>query len=261
MLEFRVLVLGDRGVGKTSFVRCNVSFFSESCSPSTGVEVQRVRFDTQRGWMAFRTFDVPGPGHEDEPCFAEAQAALVLFQVPSISSVDDALERAAHWVRVVRRRCGAVPLVLCRSKADEGPPLDSAALQAVGSFVFDVTRQPLRDRRCRASCFCLSLCVRRRVGRDMARLLGLHLWQTRRDRAWGPDCTEYAVEFVESSAKTSACPEEPFELLTRKLVADEELRFVFTPAITPVEVRLSGDWEAELALARDGQLLDYDDDL
>ncbi len=263
MLSFNVLVLGDEHVGKTAFVRRHVGGeFEKRYCRTVGVHVNKFTFQTQFGDISFRTFDVAGQERSNgfiEAHFKGAHAAMIMFETASGASVEQVLQQVRFWVRSVRTFCGRVPLVLCRTKAD-ATLLDTTGLTAIKALVFDVKCQHLRDECCRASCLFLCLCVRRLVGKDIAKMLGLYLWMTRRESIWGPDSTEYSVEYVEVSSKTCLNFEEPFLQLARKLTGVGDLEFVCYPTMPPPDVEIDCVSDADLLVAMNCVLPDDSDE-
>ncbi len=264
MSGFKVLVLGDEQVGKTVFVRRHVGGeFEKRYLPTVGAQVNKLMFQTQFGGIEFKTFDVAGQERNNgfmEAHFKGAHAAMIMFEIAPGAPVEKVLQHVHFWVQSVRKWCGPVPLVVCRTKADE-TVLNSCAMNAIEAFVFDAKCQHLRDKRCRLSSLCLIWCLRRQMGKDIAGLLGFHLWKTRREKIWGSDSTKYSVEYIEVNTKTCFNFEEPFLRLARKLTAKEELEFVYFPTIPPPEVAIDCVSEAELLSAMNSVLLPEDDDL
>lgn len=59
--KYKVVIVGDGGTGKTTFVRRHISGeFEKKYIPTLGVEVRPLRFYTNHGWIEFNVWDTAG---------------------------------------------------------------------------------------------------------------------------------------------------------------------------------------------------------
>jgi GTP-binding nuclear protein Ran len=116
--EIKVLLVGDGGVGKSTFVkRLLTGSFEQRYNPTLGVEVKSIVFKTNRGLINFNCWDCAGQkkfGGLRDGYYIMAQAAIVMFDVTARSTY----EHSANWMEDIRRVCGGIPVVLCGNKSE-----------------------------------------------------------------------------------------------------------------------------------------------
>jgi len=85
--NYKIVLIGDRGVGKTCFLkRVAQGSFENRYISTTGVEVQQVSFNTTSGNIIFNVWDCAGQEKQDLPRedhYLQADAAIVFFDVTS----------------------------------------------------------------------------------------------------------------------------------------------------------------------------------
>jgi GTP-binding nuclear protein Ran len=124
-LEFKLLLLGDGGVGKTTFMKRHLGEdFDHKYRPSrpwTGslrAEVWRIVFYTNHGPIQFNCWDSAGQekfGGLRDGHYVNTQCAILMFDVGSRISY----KNIPNWYRDVVRVCeGPVPTVMCGNKVD-----------------------------------------------------------------------------------------------------------------------------------------------
>lgn len=119
--EFKILLVGDRGAGKSALMRWHcIGGFDASSAVAPQAEIQHASFGTNCGDILFRVFD---PGLDASPylsgtCTAEhcagCAAAIIMFDVtklPTYSSV-------SNWYKDISRWCGPIPIVVVGNKVD-----------------------------------------------------------------------------------------------------------------------------------------------
>ena len=115
--KFKVIIVGDTKVGKSSFVQClkNREFKSDLISTS-GVDIEKIKFKTSDNQL----FDVDiwdCAGNEkglESGYYIGAHAAIIMFDVKSHSSY----KSVSYWYKLVRDICPKIPVVLCGNKVD-----------------------------------------------------------------------------------------------------------------------------------------------
>ena len=116
--EFRVILAGEGGVGKTSFVkRHSTGEFETKYVATLGVEVHPLLFHTTCGPIKFIVSDVIGQekhGQLRNGYYAGGQCAIMMFDVTSRLTYT----RVTSWYRDLIRVCGTIPIVLCGNKVD-----------------------------------------------------------------------------------------------------------------------------------------------
>jgi GTP-binding nuclear protein Ran len=114
----KVVIVGDGGIGKTSFVRCIQGLSHERKYIATmGVEVSEVAFRTNKGIFKFALFDTAGPekfGGLRDMYYLHAKAAVVMFDVTSRITY----KNIPRWIKDVQRVEPGIPTVVVGSKVD-----------------------------------------------------------------------------------------------------------------------------------------------
>ena len=116
MATFKVIVVGDGGVGKSAWVKKLMSDeFEEKYVPTLGVEVHPIRIVTNDDIriVANDAFDVWDCAGQDEEHYLEADGAIVMFDLTNKESYDN----VSKWVDEIRRVMDG-PIVFCGNKAD-----------------------------------------------------------------------------------------------------------------------------------------------
>jgi GTP-binding nuclear protein Ran len=116
--EFKLILVGDGGVGKTTFIKRHLAGeFEKKHVASLGVDVYRLTFHTNLGPIKFNVWDTAGqkkPGDLRDGYYVQGQCAILMFDVTSPKSYDN----LAKWHRDLTRVCEDIPIVLCGNKVD-----------------------------------------------------------------------------------------------------------------------------------------------
>ncbi|XP_044780633.1 GTP-binding nuclear protein Ran-like [Bubalus kerabau] len=117
-VQFRLVLVGDDGTGKTTFVKCHPTGEFEKCVATLGVEVHPLVFHTNRGQIKFTVWDTAGQekfGGLRGGYYIQAQCAIIMFDVTSRVTY----KNVPNWHRdLVLRVCENIPVVLCGNKVD-----------------------------------------------------------------------------------------------------------------------------------------------
>lgn len=113
---FKLIIAGDGGVGKTTFVMRHLTGqFIQKYIATLGVTVHPLKFQTNKGPMRFNVWDTAGRfGGLRDGYYVQGQCAIVMFDVHSKTS----LTNAENWIRDIQRVCGKIPIVLVGTKCD-----------------------------------------------------------------------------------------------------------------------------------------------
>ena len=117
--EIKVIVVGDGGVGKTTFVKRHLSGeFERRYIATQGVEVHPMKFTTSKGTITFNVWDTAGQeklsGLRD--CYyIDAHCAIIMFDVTSRITY----KNVPKWYKDITRICEGIPIVLVGNKVDE----------------------------------------------------------------------------------------------------------------------------------------------
>lgn len=113
MPEFKLILVGDGGVGKTTFVKRHLTGEFEQNSVATlGVEVHPLVFHTNRGPIKFNVWDTAA-GQEIAGGI-QGQCAIIMFDVTSRITY----KNVPNWHRDLTRVCENIPIVLTGNKVE-----------------------------------------------------------------------------------------------------------------------------------------------
>ncbi|KAI3891229.1 hypothetical protein MKW98_007534 [Papaver atlanticum] len=116
--SFKLLIVGDGGTGKTTFVKRHLTGeFEKNYEPTIGVEVHPLDFTSNHGIIRFYCWDIAGQeksGDLRDGYFIHANCAIIMFDVTAHSTY----KNVRAWYRDLRRVCGDIPIVLCGNKVD-----------------------------------------------------------------------------------------------------------------------------------------------
>ncbi|KAK1611086.1 hypothetical protein QYE76_034759 [Lolium multiflorum] len=116
--SFKLVLVGDGGTGKTTFVKRHVTGeFEKKYEPTIGVEVRPLDFQTNRGRIRFYCWDTAGQekfGGLRDGYYIHGQCAIIMFDVTSRLTY----KNVPTWHRDICRVCENIPMVLCGNKVD-----------------------------------------------------------------------------------------------------------------------------------------------
>jgi len=115
---FKIILVGDGGVGKTTFVKRHLTGeFETLYNPTMGVEIHPLIFFTSDGKIKFEIWDTAGQekfGGLRDGYYLQGNGAIIMFDLCSQNSY----RNVSNWYRDVIRVCKNIPIVLCGNKAD-----------------------------------------------------------------------------------------------------------------------------------------------
>jgi len=118
MPTFKLILVGDGGTGKTTFVKRHLTGeFEKKYIATLGVEVHPLTFYTNRGPICFNCWDTAGQekfGGLRDGYYIQGQAAIIMFDVTSRITY----KNVPNWHRDLVRVCENIPIVLCGNKVD-----------------------------------------------------------------------------------------------------------------------------------------------
>ncbi|XP_059202692.1 GTP-binding nuclear protein Ran [Centropristis striata] len=115
---FKLVLVGDGGTGKTTFVKRHITGeFEKKYVATLGVEVHPLSFHTNRGQIRYNVWDTAGQekfGGLRDGYYIQAQCAIIMFDVTSRVTY----KNVPNWHRDLVRVCENIPIVLCGNKVD-----------------------------------------------------------------------------------------------------------------------------------------------
>jgi GTP-binding nuclear protein Ran len=126
---FKLILAGDGGVGKSTFVkRHRTGEFERQYVPTLGVEVHPLVFTTTKGQIKFNVWDTAGQekfsGMRDGYYF-DTHAAIIMFDLTSRMTY----KSVPSWHRDLTHTCPGIPVVLCGNKIDDSSNMEVKAKQ------------------------------------------------------------------------------------------------------------------------------------
>jgi len=117
-VAFKLVLVGDGGVGKTTFVKRHMTGeFEKKYVATLGVEVHPLAFTTNRGPITFNVWDTAGQekfGGLRDGYYIQGQCAIIMFDVTSRITY----KNVPTWHKDLVRVCENIPIVLCGNKVD-----------------------------------------------------------------------------------------------------------------------------------------------
>lgn len=118
MNTYKLVLMGDGGVGKTTYVnRLLTGEFTKRYVATLGVEVHPLRFNTNYGSICFNIWDCAGQekfGGLRDGYFIQSQCCIVMFDLTSKITFKNTI----NWLRDYIRVCPNTPIILCGNKVD-----------------------------------------------------------------------------------------------------------------------------------------------
>eukprot|EP00759_Apiculatamorpha_spiralis_P005188 PhF_6_TR13168/c0_g1_i2/m.20767/K07936/RAN; GTP-binding nuclear protein Ran len=115
--RYPIIIIGDTGVGKTTFVRQHKDANIKSYSPSVALEVHQLGFETTMGYVECLVRDTVGQerwGGLRDGMYIGCEGAILMYDVSSRMTY----KNIPSWYREVTRVCEGIPVVLCGNKVD-----------------------------------------------------------------------------------------------------------------------------------------------
>jgi len=117
-VKFKLILVGDGGVGKTTFVkRHRTGEFEKKYIATMGVEVNPLPFYTTLGPIILNCWDTAGQekfGGLRDGYYIGGQAAIIMFDVTARVTY----KSVPMWHKDLTRVCENIPIVLCGNKID-----------------------------------------------------------------------------------------------------------------------------------------------
>jgi len=116
--EFKLVLVGDGGVGKTTFVKRHLTGeFEKKYIATLGVEVHPMTFHTNHGAIKFNVWDTAGQeklGGLRDGYYIGGNCGIIMFDVCSRITY----QNVPKWYKDLVRVCENIPIVLVGNKVD-----------------------------------------------------------------------------------------------------------------------------------------------
>jgi len=116
--KFKLILVGDGGVGKTTFVkRHRTGEFEKKYVATMGVEVHPLEFHTTLGKIIYNCWDTAGQekfGGLRDGYYIGGMSAIIMFDVTARVTY----KNVPVWHKDLVRVCENIPIVLCGNKVD-----------------------------------------------------------------------------------------------------------------------------------------------
>merc|ERR1711957_645139 len=116
--EYKLVLVGDGGVGKTTFVKRHLTGeFEKKYIATLGVEVHPMGFHTSKGLINFNVWDTAGQekfGGLRDGYYIGGQCGIIMFDVCSRITY----QNVPKWYKDLVRVCEAIPITLVGNKVD-----------------------------------------------------------------------------------------------------------------------------------------------
>merc|ERR1719498_1804510 len=117
-IEFKLVLVGDGGVGKTTFVKRHLTGeFEKKYIATLGVEVHPMPFFTSKGKILFNVWDTAGQeklGGLRDGYYINGNCGIIMFDVCSRITY----QNVPKWYKDLTRVCENIPIVLVGNKVD-----------------------------------------------------------------------------------------------------------------------------------------------
>lgn len=112
----KVCIIGDEGVGKTTFIDRHVTgIFTRIHVPTSGCCTHPIRYGTNKGEIILNTWDISGQVSEYTCGYYSASSAfIVFFDLTNIMSFTN----VKKWIEDARMAITNVPIILVGTKCD-----------------------------------------------------------------------------------------------------------------------------------------------
>lgn len=116
--SYKLCLIGDYRCGKTSYLNCLLnSELQTRYTPTLGVEVTPIKFDTNDGEILYSVWDTAGTkkfaGLKDA-YYIESDAAIIFYDLSSKRTFN----HVKKWINIFRKKCPDAKVIVVGNKSD-----------------------------------------------------------------------------------------------------------------------------------------------
>jgi GTP-binding nuclear protein Ran len=115
---FKIPIIGDYGVGKSTFIKRHHDSFQKKYIPNMTSEVHSIKFKTNKGPIIFNLWDSCGSekfGGVRDAFFLNSDAVILMFDLSSRISYKNLI----YWYKDILRICNSIPIVLVGTNVEK----------------------------------------------------------------------------------------------------------------------------------------------
>jgi len=120
--QFKISVVGDGAVGKTSLIRkYTKGNFEKDYIKTIGAQFSRFEKEINNDIVNLVFWDIAGQEDFDflQPLFyKESKASIVVYSLEENDLGQNSLDHIKDWVQNLRKYCGTIPMILFANKVD-----------------------------------------------------------------------------------------------------------------------------------------------
>ena len=142
-MEFKITLIGDGGVGKTTWIKRHMTGeFEKNYNATLGVEIQQLTFSTNVGQIVFNIWNTAGQEKFSELAagyYTESDAAIIMFDIGSTVT----FKNVPIWLKEFKEICKDVPIVIVGNKIDikeqKVSLVDRGSMTKISDHYYDIS--------------------------------------------------------------------------------------------------------------------------
>ncbi len=137
IFKFKIVVIGDGGVGKTSLIKkFTHGNFKEDYIKTIGAQFTKIQKKVDGDEISLIFWDIAGQSSFDflsSLFYKESNACIIVYSVEENELGTESFSHIADWYNELRNRCGNIPVVLFANKIDliDEDKLDTPKIQRI----------------------------------------------------------------------------------------------------------------------------------
>jgi small GTP-binding protein len=122
IFKYKIVVIGDGGVGKTSLIRkFTQGTFQNDYIKTIGAQFTRIEKEINGDKIGLIFWDIAGQGSYDflNPLFyRESRASIIVYSLEENKLGSESFNNIKNWHEELKMRCGDIPVVIFANKVD-----------------------------------------------------------------------------------------------------------------------------------------------